>query len=100
MRFGLSASVCTSVIRPGVVSMLPLCKQGLNKSNYWTIDGQHTGGYNVAVADRDLVQRLLGLLDDQNFEGVAALLTPTCDLKHPAASVQARAKRQRFFVAP
>jgi hypothetical protein len=49
------------------------------------------------VADRELVHRLLRLLDDQDFEGVAALLTPACDLQHPAATVKGAREAAAFF---
>jgi predicted ester cyclase len=49
------------------------------------------------VADRDLVERLFGRLDAQDFDGVAALLTPACDLQHPAATVQGSTEAANFF---
>jgi predicted ester cyclase len=49
------------------------------------------------MADRDLVQRLLKLLDDQDFDGVAGLLTPACDLQHPAATVHGASAAADFF---
>lgn len=44
-----------------------------------------------------MVERLLGRLDAQDFDGVAALLTPACDLQHPAATVRGSTEAADFF---